>query len=219
MNKTSIEWTDYTWNPVTGCDKVSAGCRSCYAETLAIRFWGERKFTDVQMHEDRLAEPKVNFKKWFNKKVFVCSMSDLFHEDVTFDFIAKVFREFSELPYTTFQILTKRPERAIEFFKWAAPVYFDAKVQAKANRDNLTTYLPLKNIWIGVSCENQEQADERIYHLVKIPAALRFVSCEPLLGPIDLGLFTGINANFFNLIHVQILRLVEGAKEVEVKKI
>lgn len=87
MNKTSIEWTDYTWNPVTGCNKVSQGCKNCYAETLANRFWGKRKFTDVIMHEDRLHEPGKNEKKWAGKKVFVCSMSDLFHENVSVYFI------------------------------------------------------------------------------------------------------------------------------------
>jgi protein gp37 len=185
MNKTTIEWTDYTWNPVTGCDKVSAGCRSCYAETLANRFWGDRKFTDVQMHEDRLHEPEQNQNKWRGKKVFVCSMSDLFHEDVTFEFITKVFHLFYYLPDTIFQIPTKRPARALEFFKYAAPIFFDEEVK------RITTYRPLKNVWIGTSCENQATANERIPLLLQIPAAVRFLSCEPLLGPIDLWHFSG----------------------------
>lgn len=181
MNKTTIEWTDYTWNPVTGCDKISAGCRSCYAETIANRFWGNRKFTDVQMHEDRLSEPGHNVKKWRGKKVFVCSMSDLFHESVTFNFIADVFIVMAFCKETTFQILTKRPQRALEFMKWAAPIYFEEKFQ-----DGAQTYLPPKNIWIGVSCENQEQADKRIPLLLQIPTTVRFLSCEPLIGPIDI---------------------------------
>lgn len=184
MNKTSIEWTDYTWNPVTGCDKISAGCRSCYAETLANRFWGDRKFTDVQMHEDRLIELRKSFKKLNGKKVFVCDVSDLFHDDVSFEFIAKIFHEFYYLPNTTFQILTKRPQRALEFFKWASPVFFDKKFSQQ--------YIVQQNIWIGVSCENQEQADKRIPLLMQIPAAVRFLSCEPLIGPIDLDKYLPI---------------------------
>lgn len=171
MNKTTIEWTDYTWNPVTGCNKVSAGCRSCYAETIATRFWGTRKFTDVQMHEDRLNEPQQNKKKWAGKKVFVCSMSDLFHEDVTYDFIRDVWVEIYRSPNTIFQILTKRPERAIDVIN-------------RINEVNLWGYT-LHNVWIGVSCENQEQANIRIPLLLQIPAAVRFLSCEPLIGPID----------------------------------
>lgn len=169
MNKTSIEWTDYTWNPVTGCDKVSAGCRSCYAETIANRFWGNRKFTDVQMHIDRLSEPQKNKKKWAGKKVFVCSMSDLFHEDVTLQFIDHLFATMAICPDVTFQILTKRPARALQWAeKYDGPVF------------------PLPNVWIGVSCENQEQANIRIPLLLQIPAAVRFLSCEPLLGYIDI---------------------------------
>jgi protein gp37 len=168
MNKTTIEWTDYTWNPVTGCNKVSAGCKNCYAENVATRFWGDRDFTHVRMHEDRLNEPKKNKKKWAGKKVFVCSMSDLFHEVVHFRFLLDVFVSMAECADTTFQILTKRPERALKFFEWVK--------YAK----------PTKNIWIGVSCENQATADERIPLLLQIPAAVRFLSCEPLLGKIDL---------------------------------
>ncbi len=185
MNKTSIEWTDFTWNPVTGCNKVSQGCKNCYAETLATRFWGKRKFTDVIMHEDRLNEPAKNTKKWAGKKVFVCSMSDLFHESVTFEFIVNVWRCFADHPQTTFQLLTKRPERALEFMKWAAPVFFNDKLQSKARAMGNQTYLPLPNIWIGTSCEDQATANERIPLLLQIPAAVRFLSCEPLLGPID----------------------------------
>lgn len=183
MNKTSIEWTDYTWNPVTGCDKISAGCRSCYAETLANRFWGDRKFTNVQMHEDRLNEPSKNLTKWAGKKVFVCSMSDLFHEDVTFDFIDHVFLSMCYYVINrhevVFQILTKRPERALQFYKERRPGWMNG-----LPKDGYGS-----NIWIGVSCENQEQSDKRIPLLLQIPAAVRFLSCEPLIGPIDLTAF------------------------------
>lgn len=172
MNRTTIEWTDYTWNPVTGCTKVSAGCRECYAETMAKRFWGKRKFTHVQMYENRLWEPDLNAKKWRGKKVFVCSMSDLFHPDVTSSFIDDVLETIHNNPDTIFQVLTKRPERALEMLT-GLPVARAIEVPP--------------NLWIGVSCENQETANERIPLLLQIPAAVRFLSCEPLLGPIDIG--------------------------------
>lgn len=173
MNKTTIEWTDYTWNPVTGCKKVSQGCKNCYAETIANRFWGDRKFTDVQMHPERFDQIRMNGKKWDGKKVFVCSMSDLFHPHVPFNFIADVFREFWYLPNTTFQILTKRPDIALDFFK------------SQAN--DLKFIMPMDNVWIGTSCEDQATANERIQLLLQIPAAVRFLSCEPLLGPLDIA--------------------------------
>lgn len=169
MNKTTIEWTDYTWNPVTGCNKISAGCRSCYAETIATRFWGKRKFTDVQMHPERLSEPNKMGIKLHGKKVFVCDVSDLFHDDVSFEFIDDVFAQILACYDTTFQILTKRLQRALEYFERNEFVW------------------PFDNLWIGVSCENQEQADKRIPVLLQIPAAVRFLSCEPLIGPIDLS--------------------------------
>lgn len=172
MNKTTIEWTDYTWNPVTGCSKVSQGCKNCYAETIANRFWGDRKFTDVQIHPERFDQIRMNDKKWDGKKVFVCSMSDLFHPYVPFNFIADVFREFWYLPDTTFQILTKRPDIALDFFK------------SEANY--LKFIMPMDNVWIGTSCEDQATANERIPLLLQIPASVHFLSCEPLLGPIDL---------------------------------
>lgn len=175
MNKTTIEWTDYTWNPVTGCSKVSQGCKNCYAETMANRFWGDRKFTDVQIHPDRLNHS--DFGKWRGKKVFVCSMSDLFHERVPFYFIFDVFRRFYYLSDITFQVLTKRPGRALEFIKWAKsaePIFCDEYLSV------------LPNVWIGTSCEDQATANERIPLLLQIPAAVRFLSLEPLLGPIDL---------------------------------
>lgn len=196
MNKTTIEWTDYTWNPVTGCHKVSPGCKNCYAETLTNRFakvWGVESFREVVMHEDRLSEPEKNKKKWAGKKVFVCSMSDLFHEDVPFDFIAKVYGAMVKMPDTTFQILTKRPARALAFHNYMKylidslhqePIYKILK-NTGAFIDH-TTKWPLPNMWIGTSCENHETANERIPYLLQIPAAVRFLSCEPLLGPINL---------------------------------
>lgn len=173
MNKTTIEWTDYTWNPVTGCDKVSAGCRSCYAEVMAKRFWGTRKFTDVQMHPERLSEVDEMGHKLDGKMVFVCDVSDLFHDKVTDEFIHRVFMIISNHPNTIFQILTKRPERALKFFIDSYGL-------------NGAPWFHFKNVWLGVSCENQEQANKRIPLLLQIPAAVRFLSCEPLIGPIDI---------------------------------
>lgn len=119
MNKTKIEWTDYTWNPVTGCNKKSQGCKFCYAEQMANRFWGDRKFTDVQIHPERLNQPFEMGKRLHGKKVFVCDVSDLFHESVSFSFIYDVFQTFRKCYKTTFQLVTKRPDRAIEFYKYA----------------------------------------------------------------------------------------------------
>lgn len=114
MAKTSIEWTDTVWNPVTGCSKVSEGCRNCYAEANAKRFWKDRKFTDVQCHEDRLEQPL----KWRKpRRVFVNSMGDLFHEDVPFEFVEKIWDVMFECPHHTFRILTKRPDRMAEFVR------------------------------------------------------------------------------------------------------
>lgn len=190
MNKTTIEWTDYTWNPVTGCTKVSAGCRSCYAETLFTRFgkrWGQPKFTEVKMHPDRLMEPVYLEEKLRGKKVFVCDMSDLFHESVTDEFIFDVFETIWNCPLTIFQILTKRPERALKIMNQVG--------------DKILVAMPLLNVWIGTSVEDQKTADERIPLLLQIPAAVRFLSCEPLIGPIDLNLWTGLNAKNLNMIH------------------
>jgi protein gp37 len=167
---TKIEWTNETWNPTTGCDKVSQGCKNCYAETVAKRFWVERKFTDVQMHEERLTIPM----KWKQPKmIFVDSMSDLFHEAISFEFINHVFTVMSDVDQHIYQVLTKRPKRMLEFFEWKSKLH-NFKWQ------------PSNNVWLGVSCENQETADERIPLLLQVPAAVRFLSCEPLLGKIDL---------------------------------
>jgi len=169
---TKIEWTHEVWNPVTGCTKVSSGCKNCYAETIARRFWGERNFTDVQWHEDRLEIP-LHWKK--PRRVFVNSMSDLFHEDVPSDFIQRVFEVMREARQHTYQILTKRPER----------MHSEISVITVGS----TITYPFPNVWLGVSVEDQRTANERIPLLLKTPARIRFVSYEPALGPID---FTNI---------------------------
>lgn len=171
-NNSKIEWTQATWNPITGCDKVSQGCKNCYAEIMHRRLMKmhPRKYSkpflgNIQWHIDDLKTP-TNTKK--PTVFFVNSMSDLWHKDVPFDFIDAVFSEMSRNERHTFQILTKRPEIALKFFN------------ARAG------HAWTKNVWIGVSVEDQKAADERIPLLLQIPAAIRFLSCEPLLGPIDL---------------------------------
>ncbi len=174
-NKSKIEWTDVTWNPVTGCSKVSDGCKNCYAERMTARFRKDHKpwtlanaAHNVVLHYDRLTDP-FHWQKL--RKVFVNSMSDLFHELVDDDFILGVFNAMRENPRHTFQVLTKRPERMqhlLSLLRWP-----DGPAVAP-------------NVWLGVSVENQQTADERIPLLLQTPAAVRFLSCEPLLGPLDL---------------------------------
>lgn len=187
MDKTKIEWTDATWNPITGCSKVSAGCAHCYAEGVDRRFagrWGHefQPWTtanaehNVRLHPDRLDQP-LRWKR--PRKIFVNSVSDLFHEQVPFEFAEKVFTVMEEAHWHIFQILTKRPQRMVEFIRW-----YEQRSSSDETLGKRWT-LP-NNIWIGVSCENQQAADERIPLLLQTPAAVRFISCEPLLGPIDL---------------------------------
>lgn len=160
MGKTNIEWSDKVWNPCSGCTKVSAGCKNCYAERAFKWVYPGRKFTDVQCHPERLDQP-LHWRK--PSMVFVNSMSDLFHPDVSLGFIGRVLVIIRKCPQHTFQILTKRAQR----MKWI-----------------FETGSPPDNVWHGVSIENQKTADERIPILLRIPAAVRFVSCEPLLGPV-----------------------------------
>ena len=166
MRTTKIEWTDRTWNPITGCSKYSAGCNHCYAEVMAYRLksMGVTKYENafsVTLHEDCLSEPN-SWKKSHN--IFVCSMSDLFHEKVPFDFIDKVMFTIKNCPQHRFQILTKRAERMAEYFE--------------------SREVP-QNAWIGVTVENQK-SKERIDLLRNIKASIHFLSCEPLLE--DLGI-------------------------------
>lgn len=175
---TKIEWCDVTWNPVTGCTKISAGCKHCYAERFAERFRGvpghpyEAGF-DVMLKPERLSQPL----KWRKpRRVFVNSMSDLFHKDVPWWFIDQVFATMAACPQHTFMVLTKRAGQM--------RMYCQA-YQALANHAERIEVLP--NLWLGVSVENQAAADERIPLLLSTPAAVRFVSAEPLLGPIDIA--------------------------------
>ena len=166
MSETSsIEWTDATWNPVTGCHKISPGCANCYAETFAERFRGvpghpyEQGF-DLKLWPNRLELP-LTWKK--PKRIFVNSMSDLFHKDVPDEFIFAVFETMKKAPWHTFQLLTKRPERAL------------------ALNSQLTW---TDNIWMGTSVENA-QYTSRIQCIAQTNARIKFLSVEPLLGPIE----------------------------------
>lgn len=220
--KTGISWTDATWNPVVGCEKVSQGCKFCYAKTLhdmrhAAVLAGKNlapqyaePFERVQLMHDRLTMP-LSWRE--PRRIFVNSVSDLFHDDVPFDFVLLVFAVMAVAPRHTFQILTKRPARMREFFAWmlshrhgwhpveqmhiAANEHFcnlGAKVSVADARawDRAPHYSkevvgwPLPNVALGVSVENQAAADERILLLRETPAAIHFLSCEPLLGPLDI---------------------------------
>ena len=200
MGDTSIEWTQNpdgspgkTWNPVSGCTKVSQGCKHCYAEKLFPRPYPGRAFTDVRTHVDRLLQP-LSWRK--PQRVFVNSMSDLFHEDVPVAFIAAVFGVMAATPQHTYQVLTKRPEMARAFFNWIgsmpqATMHEAVKGQVGYHHPRRpavnTTAWPLPNVWLGVSAEDQKTADQRIPILLNLPAAVRFVSAEPLLEWIYLG--------------------------------
>jgi len=166
MNK--IEWTEKSWNPITGCSKVSSGCKNCYAETIAKRFWNDRKFTDVQFHEGKLIEPMRRNKPTI---YFVNSMSDLFHEDIEFRKIALIFEVMRYSEKHTFQILTKRPERAIEFFRWW---------HLRDESSKIT-----ENIWFGISIENQEMANKRLEPFKEFPSTIKFISYEPALEEVN----------------------------------
>jgi protein gp37 len=195
---TKIEWTDEAWNPVTGCSKVSQGCKNCYAlrewprlaaNPKATAYFG-REFTDVAVHPDRLDAPL----RWTKpRKVFVNSMSDLFHDDVPDAFIDQVFAVMALSKRHTFQILTKRPHRMLSYMTGlgkSAKRLDDAARRLGYTLEFDGQYLvswPLPNVWLGVSAEDQEAADARIPLLLKTPAAVRWVSAEPLLGPVDLN--------------------------------
>ncbi len=164
----SIEWTQATWNPVTGCTKVSAGCKHCYAERLARRLqaMGNPRYAaafELTLHQDLLDLPL----KWRQPRfVFVNSMSDLFHEAIPQDFLRAAFSTMEAASWHVFQILTKRADRLAE----------------------LASHLPWpENVWMGVSVERQDLAP-RVERLRQVPAAIRFLSCEPLIGPLELDL-------------------------------
>lgn len=214
---TSIEWTDATWNPVRGCSRISEGCRNCYAERVAARYsdpgpfatFAERKYTyktdgskvnweprwtgKVELIEKHLADPL----KWRKaKRIFVNSMSDLFHENLPDEAIDRVFAVMALCPQHTFQILTKRADRMRQYVDRLAKSIVHLEGQARSmgctfkfhgldGREHSILPWPIPNVWLGVSVENQQAADERIPRLLQTPAAIRFVSYEPALGLVD----------------------------------
>lgn len=176
---TGIQWTDATWNPIRGCSRVSEGCRNCYAEVVAARFSGPgqpyeglarrtsnggARWTGKIMFVEKHLDDPLRWRK--PSRIFVNSMSDLFHEDVTDEQLDRIFAVMDAARRHTFQVLTKRPARMLAYSELRRA--------------------PASNVWLGVSVENQQAADERIPLLLETPAAVRFLSCEPLLGPIDL---------------------------------
>lgn len=207
-DKSKIEWTDATWNPIRGCSRVSEGCRNCYAEKVAARFSGEgqpyaglarrtsdggRWTSEVSFIEKHLEDP-LRWKK--PRRIFVNSMSDLFHDGVSNEQIAAVFGVMLGASWHTFQILTKRPQRMLEWFKWidSDENYYPLELIENAALKYVdgchlgadTGRWSLPNVWLGVSVENQQTADERIPLLLQTPAAVRWLSCEPLLNKLVL---------------------------------
>lgn len=173
MSKSKIEWTDVTWNPVTGCTKISPGCKHCYAERFAERFRGipghpyEQGF-DIKLHPERILQPRT----WKTAKlVFVNSMSDLFHKDVPDEFIDKVFDSMGETTRHTYQVLTKRAERMDEY--------------ARARVARTGAPIP-EHIWLGASVETQGYIG-RAQIVAALPTKVRWLSVEPLIGPVDLS--------------------------------
>ncbi len=218
MSASKIEWTDETWNPVTGCSKVSPGCENCYAERQALgRLKGTKGYpglpwtkanagVNVQPHPSRLEIP-LRAKR--PRRYFVNSMSDLFHEEVPDEFLDRIFAVMALTPRHTYQVLTKRAARMREYISSAyRRVRFDVEEgtvsslywDTLSNREKVMLQKrwwtplppkkwPLRNVWLGVSAEDQRRTDERVPHLLATPSAVRFVSAEPLLGPVDVSRF------------------------------
>jgi protein gp37 len=210
-DKTAISWTDATWNPITGCTLVDEGCRNCYAAHLSAN-WpalarhpsraglarnnadGVAKFTgEVRFNEQWLDQP-LRWKK--PRRIFVCAHGDLFHESVPDEWIDRVFAVMALAPHHTFQVLTKRPERAQEYIaahNTSNPgdsitdraFELNHKVPGYRGSGGSASW-PLRNVWLGTSISDQASADLRIPHLLATPAAIRFISAEPLLGPVSL---------------------------------
>lgn len=185
MGDTRIEWCTKVWNPVTGCTKVSSGCKNCFAARMAKRLAGRCGYPAddsfrVTLHPDRVDIP-LRWRK--PQRVFVNSMSDLFHDDVPTEFIYRVFAVMAEASQHTFLILTKRPKRMMELLT-RPTIANDVWLQTSRGVTAEPSPWPLPNVWLGVSVEDQSQ-DQRIRHLLATPAAVRFVSYEPALGPLN----------------------------------
>jgi len=213
-DKTGISWTDATWNPIRGCSRVSEGCRNCYAEAVAARFSGKGlayegltrngKWTgEVRVIPEHLEDPL----RWTRpRRIFVNSMSDLFHENLDDEVIDRIFAVMALAPQHTFQVLTKRPERMRAYFsdlRFRLSIIFEyALMLGKLNGYEIASRLdnprPLDNVHLGVSVEDQPTAEERIPLLLQTPAAVRWVSYEPALGPVDFQSLDGIGGYRYN---------------------
>ena len=187
MSKTNIEWADYTINPIVGCTKISEGCRFCFAEKMAWRLkcMGNPKYQDVVDKNGWTGNIGVDFGDIFSKlknakpkKIFVSSMGDLFHEKVLWNNQYKIFEMAYLLKQHTFMLLTKRPNILLNYYD---STFFHLKRNYNFSGD----FLP--NLWLGITAENQKRADERIPILLQIPAAVRFISVEPMLGSVDIS--------------------------------
>lgn len=208
MGKTAIEWTDDVWNPTVGCTRVSPGCARCYAFTLHDRRHAAYKsgkrvpaqyakpFNEIQLMPDRLKDPLHWLKP---RRVFVNSVSDLFHESIPDEFIDRVFAVMAMCPQHTFQVLTKRAQRMRDYMRMVQDNEKDlqrfANVACEIAGSPCAAGIfdevdwPFPNVWLGVSIEDQQRADERIPLLLDAPVAVRWLSCEPLLGSLDLSRF------------------------------
>lgn len=214
MSTSNVPWTwtflkdgtiekGSSWSPMSGCSPASTGCAHCFAHSMATRFAGSKAFPngfDVTLFPERLEQP-LHWKK--PRRIFVCPTGDLFHENVDKldpDFIDRIFAVMARCPQHTFQILTKRPERMLEYFQSdpKPDVWYWMDVQKRHGcqekwilagepaEEGPEPIWPLPNVMIGVTAENQEMADKRIPILLETPAAIRFVSVEPMLGPVGL---------------------------------
>jgi protein gp37 len=191
---TSIHWTNETWNPLVGCSKISAGCARCYAAEAAksARLQQFSQYQAVKDWDGTIAFVESQLLKPLSwkapKKIFVCSMSDIFHAHVKDEWLDKIFAVMAFARQHTFQVLTKRPERMQQYLSDPATVdrIEEAGYSFTHNMDCINNW-PLPNVWLGTSIENQEVVDQRIPHLLETPAAVRFLSCEPLLESVDIS--------------------------------
>lgn len=216
-DNTSIEWTEATWNPIRArrkdgqpnkgggwhCERVSPGCQHCYAERLNEKRFGtglpynrkSRDLVDIYLDEKALTQP-LHWRRR-PRKIFVCSMTDLFGEWVPDEVIDLVFTVMALSPQHTFQVLTKRPERMREYLTNADRLYvLRSSIEEWLTEDDCRLRWPLRNVQCGVSVEDQERADKRIPELLGTPAAVRFLSCEPLLGPIKISGVCSCGTNY-----------------------
>jgi protein gp37 len=200
---TKIEWTDATWNPITGCMVVSPGCTNCYAMRLAgtrLRNEPSRSGLTRETRAGPVWNGDVRFnRRWLEqprrwrapRMIFVCAHGDLFYEAVPDDWIDQVFAIMAICQHHIFQVLTKRPKRMLRYFQGghngAQREILVATEAERLEKGLVWPGWPLPNVWLGVSCEGQQRANERVPILLMTPAAIRFVSLEPLLGPIDLA--------------------------------